>query len=134
MRLSDFDVLTFDCYGTLIDWELGLWAALRPLAGRAGIAREPALEAFAATELAQEKATPAMKYRSLLKAVHGQLGRTWGVAADDAESEAFGASVGDWPAFPDTAEALRSLRQHYRLVILSNVDRAGFADLCHGWA
>ncbi|HEX5326672.1 MAG TPA: haloacid dehalogenase type II [Acetobacteraceae bacterium] len=127
MRLSDFRALSFDCYGTLIDWETGLWTALRPLAERAGIAREPALEAFAAAESRQERATPALKYPALLAAVHAQLARAWNVATDAAEGARFGDSVGDWPAFSDTAEALRALQQHYKLVILSNIDRASFA-------
>ena len=58
--------------------------------------------------------------------VHGRLARAWGVAEDAAENERFGGSIGDWPAFPDTVDALRVLRQRYRLVILSNVDRDGF--------
>ncbi len=60
MRLSDFRVLTFDCYGTLIDWETGLWAALRGIADPAGIAREPALAAFAEVENRLERESPGM--------------------------------------------------------------------------
>jgi 2-haloalkanoic acid dehalogenase type II len=63
----------------------------------------------------------------VLVAVHGQLAAEWDVAGDAAEDAAFGASIGDWPAFPDTAQALEYLKQHFRLVVLSNVDRAGFA-------
>jgi 2-haloacid dehalogenase len=129
MRLTDFRVLTFDCYGTLIDWESGLFAALQPLLLRAGVAqpRDDVLATFAEHESRQEAATPAMKYADLLTDVHGQLARAWGVAPDAAESAAFGASVGAWPAFEDTATALQYLKQHYKLVILSNVDRDSFA-------
>lgn len=127
MRLSDFRVLTFDCYGTLIDWEAGLWAALEPLASRAGIGRSDALEEFAKAEAAQQRETPAMRYASLLAEVHRQLRTTWAVTGDMADDLRFGSSVGEWPAFADTPDALRRLERHYRLVILSNVDRASFA-------
>ena len=129
MRLADFAALSFDCYGTLIDWETGLLAALRPLL--AGVATPPpddaVLAMFAAHESRQQAATPAKPYAALLATVHGQLAKAWNVAVTDDESQAFGASVGDWPAFPDTVDALRRLKQRYKLVILSNVDRASFA-------
>ena len=128
MRLSDFKVLSFDCYGTLIDWETGIWTALRPLAAKAGgKAREAALVRFGHHESAQEKATPSLKYSELLVRVHARLAAEWDVAADPAADQKFGASVGDWPAFPDSVEALAYLKQHFKLVILSNVDRASFA-------
>jgi 2-haloalkanoic acid dehalogenase type II len=59
--------------------------------------------------------------------VHGQLAVDWGAGPDPEADRRFGASVGDWPAFPDTPDALRYLKQHFRLVILSNVDHASFA-------
>lgn len=129
MKLRDFDVLTFDCYGTLIDWESGLYAALAPLLTRAGVSldRDAALAAFAELEARQQAATPDMPYAELLAVVHGQLAPAWGVMASGAEDRAFGASVGDWPAFPDTPDALRTLKQHFKLVVLSNVDRASFS-------
>ncbi len=129
MRLRDFDVLTFDCYGTLIDWESGIATALMPLVARAGITadRDAVLGTFAREEVTQQAETPDMAYSDVLTAVHGRLARVWGVAADDAVDRRFGASVPDWPAFPDTAGALAYLKRHFRLIILSNVDRASFA-------
>lgn len=128
-RLADFDVLTFDCYGTLIDWETGLLAALAPLLERleGRVGAEEALEAFARHESAQEGETPAIRYPGILERVFRRLAGEWGVEATVAEAERFGASVPDWPAFPDSAAALGRLHDHYRLVILSNVDRASFA-------
>jgi len=128
MRLTDFSVLSFDCYGTLIDWETGLFTALQPLLARSavGLSRDAALAVFATHESRQQAATPAMRYADLLTEVHGQLAPAWGVPPDAAESARFGASVGDWPAFPDTVDALRHLARRYKLVILSNVDRDGF--------
>ena len=127
--LTDFRVLTFDCYGTLIDWETGLFAALQPLLARAGmdLPRDAVLATFAQHESRQEAATPTLRYADLLAEVHAQLAHAWGVAPVAAESQAFGASVGDWPAFDDTVAALQYLAEHYRLVILSNVDRTSFA-------
>jgi 2-haloacid dehalogenase len=129
MALRDYDVLSFDCYGTLIDWESGLYAAFVPLLTRAGVdlTRDAVLEAFARHESAQQAATPAMLYADLLAEVHGQLAEAWGVARSNDEDVRFGNAIGDWPAFPDTAEALQYLKQHYRLIILSNVDRRSFA-------
>jgi 2-haloacid dehalogenase len=132
MRLSDFRVLTFDCYGTLIDWESGIFAALQPLLQQAvqstgqAVSRDAALETFARYESAQEEATPAMIYSELLATVHQQLAQAWNVTVDAAAHARFGASVPDWPAFPDSAEALAYLKQHYQLIILSNVDRESF--------
>jgi 2-haloacid dehalogenase len=127
--MNHFRVLTFDCYGTLIDWETGLFSALQPLLTRAGVglSRDAALATFAQHEARQQTATPAMRYSELLGEVHAQLAHAWGVAPVAAESQTFGASVGEWPAFGDTVAALQYLRQHYKLVILSNVDRASFA-------
>jgi 2-haloalkanoic acid dehalogenase type II len=128
-RLSDFQVLTFDCYGTLIDWEAGIAAALGPWLERQGVSatREQMLSAFAAAEAPQQAKTPDLRYPELLARVHGALARHFGVAPDPAAAQAFGRSIRDWPAFPDWADALAHLKRHYRLVILSNVDRASFA-------
>ena len=128
MKLTDFTALTFDCYGTLIDWERGILGALRPFLARAGKAMtdDQVLEAFAQQEAAHEAATPTKLYRDLLAAVHGDLARHWGIPPDDVEARRFGGSVGTWPPFADSAAALQYLKQHYKLAILSNVDRESF--------
>ncbi|MXP64639.1 haloacid dehalogenase type II [Roseomonas sp. M0104] len=128
-RLHDFRVLTFDCYGTLIDWESGIYDALQPLLRRGGLdlPRDAVLEAFAHHESAQQAETPAMRYAELLSQVHHRLADEWGIEPDEAGAVRFGASVPDWPAFPDSAGALAYLKRHYMLVILSNVDHASFA-------
>ena len=127
-RLSDFRVLSFDCYGTLIDWERGISTALRDLMHSAGLsgAAEKTLEAFARHESAQEITTPGMRYSQLLAVVFRHLAQEWGVEVSDAEAQAFGRSVPAWPAFDDSAAALNYLKEHYRLIILSNVDRESF--------
>src|SRR5919106_4132874 len=104
MRLSDYSVLTFDCYGTLIDWETGISEALAPWLERAGVSleRDRVLEAFAQLESAQQTATPAMRYADLLAEVHRGLALRFGIAPDAKAAAEFGASVPDWPAFPDS--------------------------------
>ena len=129
MRLTDFKVLTFDCYGTLIDWESGIYTALGPLLAlsQRPPGREEALAAFASRESAQQAATPDLPYPALLALAHAQLAEDWGVKAPVTLHRKFGASVPDWPAFPDSAESLQALKRHFKLVILSNVDRLSFA-------
>jgi 2-haloalkanoic acid dehalogenase type II len=127
MKLSQFKALSFDCYGTLIDWETGMLRALKPLRERAGISPDELLAAYGSVEHAVEEAHPALIYSRLLEKVHAGLSEHFGLAPDPAEAAAFGASVGDWPAFPDSAEALAYLKGHFQLIILSNVDRKSFA-------
>ena len=130
MRLSDFKALTFDCYGTLIDWETGMIAALEPLTERADrpLSRNDILEAHAFQESTAQRTSPAKPYPGLLAVVYKRLAEEWGVPASWEDCLAYGASVGDWPAFEDSAASLQYLKQHYRLVVLSNVDNASFAQ------
>ncbi len=130
MRLTDFKILTFDCYGTLIDWESGILAAMRPLLDRLGgrVDDGTALEVFARHESAIEAAEPALNYRKLLAKTYRALAAEWGATPGNGEAERFGDSVPDWRAFADSAESLAYLKRHYKLVILSNVDRASFAE------
>lgn len=128
MRLRDFKVLTFDCYGTLIDWETGLFDGLRTLVARSrrAMSQDQALEEFGRHEFAQQGETPAMPYAHLLAVVYRRLAKAWEITTTDEEANAFGASVPSWPEFPDSAEALQYLKRYYKLVILSNVDRVSF--------
>jgi 2-haloalkanoic acid dehalogenase type II len=128
-KLSDFDVLTFDCYGTLIDWETGICAAIGPWLERQGLTATPEqiLAAFAAAEAPQQEATPGMPYPELLARAHAAVAAHFGIAPDADAAAAFGHSIEHWPPFPDSADALAYLKRHYRLVVLSNVDRASFA-------
>ena len=129
MKLTDFKVLTFDCYGTLIDWESGMVEGLGPLIARVGreLTRNEILEAHARYESMQQLHTPTKPYRDLLPIVYRRLAEEWGVPVTWQECVAYGKSVGNWPAFPDSSGALQYLKEHYRLVILSNVDNQSFA-------
>jgi 2-haloalkanoic acid dehalogenase type II len=129
MKLTDFKALTFDCYGTLIDWETGILAALGPLLARAKQkpSRDDALEAYGVHEHAQEVQTPHLKYSQLLAVTYKRMAENWSTPAPWEECVAFGQSLRNWPPFPDTVEALKYLKQHYRLYVLSNVDNESFA-------
>jgi 2-haloacid dehalogenase len=124
-----FDALSFDCYGTLIDWESGIAAALRRwLDGRRpDVDDETLLTAYAELESGVQGEDPGALYPVVLEQVVTRLGERIGVPVTAADAAAFGASVGDWPAFPDSPEALARLKAHCRLIILSNIDRASFA-------
>jgi 2-haloalkanoic acid dehalogenase type II len=129
MRLTDFSTLTFDCYGTLIDWESGIYTGLQPLLKRMEVplSRDAVLELFAEYESDQEVQTPDMVYSDLLTEVHRRLAQNFAIALPDDAHRRFGMSVPDWPAFADSASSLQYLKKYYKLVILSNVDRASFA-------
>ena len=129
MHLTDFDALSFDCYGTLIDWEAGISAVLGPWANAHGVAAssEELLERYAQIEAREEAEHPTALYPDILDAAMRNLGASFGVDVGSADAERLATSVGDWPAFPDSPAALRALSRQYKLVILSNVDRASFA-------
>jgi 2-haloalkanoic acid dehalogenase type II len=127
--LTDFKALSFDCYGTLIDWESGMVAALKPLTDRIArpLSRDEILQAHARHESEQQRQTPTRLYPQVLAVVYKRLAEQWGVTATVDECEAYGLSVRDWPPFPDTVGALRYLKNFYKLIILSNVDNRTFS-------
>lgn len=129
MKLNAFEALTFDVYGTLIDWESGIVQALEPWAERRGleIDRAALLDAFARHESRRQQENPTTLYPQVLELVFEDIARDFGVEPRRADAEAFGESVSDWPAFDDSAGSLAYLARHYRLGVISNVDRASFA-------
>ena len=123
MNLRDFEALTFDCYGTLIDWEGGIWAALQPILAvnrRNDVTRTLALSTFARLESEQESAAPTLLYSAILSRVHALFAKALELESTKELDTDFGNSVPHWPAFGDTADALRYLKTRYKLVILSN--------------
>jgi 2-haloacid dehalogenase len=125
-RLVDFkrfEALTFDCYGTLIDWETGLTNAFLPIFRGRGVepAADALLERFAVQEAAAE-AGPYRRYRDVLAAALRGVTTDYGVEPTADEIEAFSGSVGDWPAFSDTTAALARLRERFRLGVITNCD------------
>jgi 2-haloacid dehalogenase len=125
---SRFDALTFDCYGTLIDWEAGILAGLRGIVAPLGVAVGDVelLETYAREEASLE-AGPYLRYRDVLARAAARVSGSFGVAADAALCAAFGGSVVDWPAFEDSADALRRLQARFRLGVITNCDDDLFA-------
>jgi 2-haloacid dehalogenase len=129
LNLAHYRALSFDCYGTLIDWESGIAAVLRPWAREVGLDLddEQLLAAYGDNEAAVEQALPTARYPEVLAMAFRRTGQTLGRSVDDTWARRLGGSVPDWPAFPDSAGALASLATHYRLIVVSNVHRDGFA-------
>ena len=124
------EVLSFDCYGTLIDWGAGLWAAYQPLLAAQTVDvphRAAILEAHARAEPAAQAEHRTASYETILAMAHEQVAAEFGLTTTEAMDAAVGASIGDWPAFADSTEALRRLGSRYKLVILSNISAVGIA-------
>jgi 2-haloalkanoic acid dehalogenase type II len=129
VKPTDFDALSFDCYGTLIDWEAGIAAVLGPWAKARGLDldEEALLNAYSTHESRAEAEHPAEPYPGILaRAIRG-LGGELGAEVTGEDERRLARSVPDWPAFPDSHDALAALGRRYELLILSNVDRASFA-------
>lgn len=123
---SRFELLTFDCYGTLVDWESGIVGAVRSTTAGCEASDADILESFSHAEhLVQSERY--RSYREVLALTRGRMGASLGCAATFGERTAFADSVGDWPVFADTREALERLSGRYRLGIVSNVDDDLFA-------
>ncbi|MEP3231641.1 MAG: haloacid dehalogenase type II [Hyphomicrobiales bacterium] len=129
MKLSDFKVLAFDVYGTLIDWESGMVTGLKPLTDKVSrsLSRDDILEAHAYHESTTQRWTPDKKYYDLLAVVYRRLAEEWGAEVTWEECQAYGHSVRQWPAFDDSRDALAYLKQHYKLVVLTNTDNQSFS-------
>jgi 2-haloacid dehalogenase len=129
MPLSDFKLLSFGCYGTLIDRDSGVYTALHPLlsAGNLGLTRPEALAKFSEYEAQQQRETPDMAYCDVLARVHRRLAREWGVIASDDDHAVFGRSPSRWPIYADAPAALQYLKRFFKLVVLSNADPQTFA-------
>lgn len=124
-----FGALTFDCYGTLIDWETGILQALKPLFARHGVtlSDDALLELYARHEAALE-AEEYQSYRDILRQTAHAMAAEEGFSLAPGEEEILPASLANWPAFPDTVPALDALAPHYRLAVLSNIDDALFYE------
>jgi putative hydrolase of the HAD superfamily len=129
LDLTRYKALSFDCYGTLIDWEtgiaevLGQWARVQGL----DLSDEELLLAYGDHEAAIEREAPTTRYPDVLATAFRRLGDGLGRQVSQEWAQRLGDSVPDWPAFPDSADALARLARHYKLIIVSNVHRDGFA-------
>ncbi len=129
LSFSQFDCLTFDCYGTLIDWEAGILSALKPIleGHHRNLSDEAILEMYATLEVQIESADY-LPYRLVLQRVTQRLGARLSFPLYEGEATALADSLKNWPAFPDTVQALKRLKSRYKLAIISNTDDDLFAE------
>lgn len=128
-RFDQFQALSFDCFGTLIDWETGLSNAFQPWAAthRIDASAGQLVDAFAQHENVVQAETPTMLYPDVLAESLRRVASSFHADVSDEELAEFGSSVGAWPAFADSAVSLQRLAGRFKLIILSNVDRQSFA-------
>ena len=129
-RLPRITTITFDCYGTLIDWKGGLCASLRAWLGDVVDQREADVFATYVAIEAEEESKPFRCYRDILSIVAKRMGARYGVPVTDEQAAAFADSLTAWKPFPDTNGALARLKRRYRLGVLSNIDRDLFEGTC----
>ena len=124
MRFGEFDTLTFDVVGTLIDFETGILDWFRPALKRYGVSKtdEEVLTAFAAVEDKYQRETPGKPFTEMLPLIYRDMASGWGIEFHDEDAEGFKDSIRSWPPFPDTVEALEELGGRYRLVAVTNAD------------
>ena len=129
MDFSGFTTISFDCYGTLIDWESGILPVLRTLLGNHGQSLPDAalLELYGEFE-AEAESGPYQSYRDVLQAVVRAFANRLHFEASSAEIRSLGESVRAWPPFPDTVRALHELQKRYKLAVISNIDDDLFAE------
>jgi 2-haloacid dehalogenase len=128
VNFSDVELLTFDCYGTLIDWESGIFSAVRPvLAGHGKSIADADILALYGEFEASAEAGEYRPYREVLQAVVSSFGQRLGFTPSQAELQSLSDSVSKWQPWPDTAAALQRLNTRYQLAIISNIDDELFA-------
>jgi 2-haloacid dehalogenase len=129
LDFNRFEVLSFDCYGTLIDWEEGILGALQPVfkAHNTSLSDEETLELYAELEPEAEKEGRYVKYKEVLRKVVRQFGNRLGFTPSESELNCLASSLKDWLPFPDTVPALTSLKKDFRLAVISNIDDDLFA-------
>jgi len=129
MNIKGKTTLTFDCYGTLIDWEAGIWDGFQQLlqTNNSKLMRKTCLEAFAEIESTVQAQQPDRLYPEVLQLTHKLFANRFALKTSPELDRRFGNFIPFWPAFPDSADMLRRLKAHFKLVILSNVDRTSFA-------
>ena len=128
LDLSRFSVLSFDCYGTMIDWEAGIFSALRPIlaAHNKRVNDITVLKMYSELELEAEQ-QKYVSYREVLQSVVRGFGERLGFDPSDAEVRLLPESLAAWQPFPDTVGALRELKTRYKLAVISNIDDDLFA-------
>ena len=123
LDFSRFSIITFDCYGTLIDWEAGILGAIGPIlsAHNAHLSDADILRMYGEIE-ADEESGEYHSYKEILQAVVRGFGIRLGFVPSDKEQQSLPNSLAHWKPFPDTVGALHRLKQNFQLGILSNID------------
>jgi len=130
LDFNQFEVVSFDCYGTLIDWESGILPVLRQLllSRQIDLSENQILELFAEFESELEKnQNDYIKYRQILQQIVQKLGQRFNFEPTGTELNSWADSVKNWQPFPDTVAALQALKQKYKLAVISNIDDDLFA-------
>lgn len=132
LRLSDFDAVTFDVYGTLIDWEPSIIASLTQWAKRDGVSAgdEELLMAFDRARAEIQKIRPALLYPEALRRCFDRIAAEYGLTADDSQRETFAKSPHSWPAYADSHAGLSALQARAKIGALSNIDEASLKSSC----
>lgn len=128
LNFNHFKVLTFDCYGTLIDWETGILSTLRMILANHYIvlSDERILKTYAELEAQLEKGI-FQNYKSILKCIVEGFGKKFGFEAGEFEKIYLVESLKSWQPFPDTVDALKTLKKRFKLGIISNIDNDLFS-------
>jgi 2-haloacid dehalogenase len=123
LDFDQFSVITFDCYGTLINWEVGILGVLRPLIKKYGrnLSDAGILELYSSFE-PQIQSSGYMPYRQVLAEVVKRFGAKLVFTPTQQEIDRLAESIQDWPPFPDTTAGLKKLKTKYKLAIISNID------------
>jgi 2-haloacid dehalogenase len=127
LKFNQCEVVSFDCYGTLIDWERGILPVLRQLLSSREIdlSDDATLELFAEFEDSEYNY---IKYRKILQQVVQEFGKIFNFEPTEIEVKCLIESIKNWQPFPDTVAALAALKQKYKVAVISNIDDDLFAD------
>jgi 2-haloacid dehalogenase len=122
LNLSQFEWLSFDCYGTLINWEAGILGYVAPILQRKGrtVADDDILNLY--SEFEPRRQQPYSRYRDVLSSIMKDFAAEFRIALTDDEVRGLAESICDWQPFPDTVRALQRLKSRYKLAVLSNID------------
>ena len=130
LHFGRFEWVSFDCYGTLVDWESGICEAVDEVLRARGVrlSRAEILALFSEIEPRVQKSETYLTYRRVLRRVMAEMGNALGIRCDESELDCLADSLADWPIFADVTEALQALQARYKLAVISNVDDALFAE------
>src|SRR4051812_18953881 len=123
LNFDQFSVITFDCYGTLINWEVGILGALQPILKKHGrnLSDAGVLELYSTFE-PQIQSGEYKPYRQVVAEKVRRVGAKLGFTPKQQKIDSLGESIKDWPPFPDTTAGLRKLKTKYKLAINTNID------------